>query len=408
MLNKAPTLSFRLTKIIVFMTFGLCVLFSMVTFFIAYSLEDAMFNQQLIQANAQFQQAQYLPLTIEKKPNLSEFGLTLAPSSQYMEFDPNDIFGEFSFQDKHYHYLKLSDGLLLMDVTEQVVVKSGMKDILIMLLLIIIPCLLFSVVVAKKMSNYALKPFHQLTRHFQYKALHQDDDHTSPMNIEETDIKAIAEQLEQAMQAQKSVLDDQIIFNQGMSHDIRTPLQVMSSSMELIEVNYPDLYQQPSVQRLNKALRRIKRTSNALLWLTSNEQYNEICCVQTILKSVLKESISLTKAHHINISVNKVNHSLMMSLPEDVIELIFFNLINNAIHHGQPQHDMIELVIHISANGVTFTNKYNGDIDKSQPHFSLGLKLIGKLSKRFDIGFSTSIENSIYSASLYHIKNDIG
>ena len=389
------------------MTFSLCVLFSMLTFFIAYSLEDAMFNQQLIQANTQFQQSQSLPVTIQKKPNLSEFDLTLAPSSQFIEFDPNDVFGEFSFQDKHYHYMKLSDGLLLMDVSEQVVVKRGMKDILLMLLLIIIPCLLFSLVVAKKTSNYVLKPFHQLTRHFQYKALHQDDDHTSSMNIEETDIKAIAEQLEQALQAQKSVLDDQIIFNQGMSHEIRTPLQVMSNSMELIEVKYPDLYQQSSVQRLNKALRRIKRTSDAMLWLTSNEQYNEICCVQNILENVLKESKSLAQAHHINISVNKAKHALMVPMPENVIELIFFNLINNAIHHGQLQNDMIELVIHISENGIAFTNAYHADIDKSQSHFSLGLKLISKLCKRFNMRFSTRIERSIYSASLYQVKNNI-
>ncbi len=46
-----------------------------------------------------------------------------------------------------------------------------------------------------------------------------------------------------------------------------------------------------------------------------------------------------------------------------------------------------------------YFNEYNGDIDKSQSHFSLGLKLIGKLNKRFDIGFSTSIESSIYCAS---------
>ena len=55
-----------------------------------------MFNQQLLQAEEQFKQQKILPFHIEKKTDLSEFGLTLTPNKQYLEFDADDLFGEFS------------------------------------------------------------------------------------------------------------------------------------------------------------------------------------------------------------------------------------------------------------------------------------------------------------------------
>jgi hypothetical protein len=55
--------------------------------------------------------------------------------------------------------------------------------------------------------------------------------------------------------------------------------------MELIETTHPDLYHQPSLQRFDKSLARMKRISNALLWLTSKDEckiaayqlYSSVC-----------------------------------------------------------------------------------------------------------------------------------
>ena len=197
-----------------------------------------MFNQQLQQANEQLQQQQTLPLRIKRVSDLSEFNLTLSPNKQFIEFDADDLFGEFSHANKHYHYMKVTDGLLLMDVTEQVVVKRGAKDIFSILLLVFLPCIFVSVFIAKAISAHALKPFHRLSRHFQQTHTPLSASSEKIIDIEETDIKVIAEQLEQALAKQALLIDEQIAFNQGMSHEIRTPLQVMSHSLELIEANY--------------------------------------------------------------------------------------------------------------------------------------------------------------------------
>ena len=301
-LFKSATLSIRLTKVISLLTFCLFVLFSFVTFFVAYSLEDVMFNQQLLQANEQLQQQKMLPLNVKKIPDLSEFGLTLSPSKQFLEFDVDDLFGEFSHADKHYHYMKIADWLLLMDVTEQVVVKRGAKDIFIILLIVSLLCIFASVFIARAISAHALKPFHQLSQHFQERGGPQSKPLSNVIDIEEADVKEIAEQLEQALVKQALLIEEQIIFNQGMSHEIRTPIQVMSHSVELIEANSAEIYQQPSMQRLVKSLARIKRISNALLWLTAKEEYLGENCMTTVLTKVLEESKSLAALHHLIIA----------------------------------------------------------------------------------------------------------
>jgi signal transduction histidine kinase len=371
-----------------------------VTFFIAYSLEDVMFNQQLLQANEQLRQQQTLPSKVNKIPNLSKFGETIAPNKKFMEFDDDDLFGEFSHEDKHYHYMKLSNGLLLMDVTEQVVVKRGAKDILSILLVVFLLCIAISVLIARAISAHALKPFHRLSQHFQQKNESRREPFTGAIDIEEADVKAIAEQLEQALAKQTLLIEEQVAFNQGMSHEIRTPLQVMSHSLELIEANHTELYQQPLMQRFVKSLARIKRISNALLWLTSKEQHQGKVGLNKVLDKVLLESKDLASVHSLDITLNNVNqYQPTITMPDEVLELIFLNLLNNAIHHGVHSNDSNLLTITIDKHAVIFSNEI-ANITSEQQHFNLGLNLITKLAERFNSSFVTQVTDNQFNATL--------
>ena len=370
------------------------------TFFIAYSLEDAMFNQQLLQANEQLRQQQTLPSKVNKVSNLSNFGVTLAPNKQFMEFDVDDLFGEFSHKDKHYHYMKVTDGLLLMDVTEQVVVKRGAKDILLILLVVFLLCIAISVLIARAISTHALKPFHRLSQHFQQKNESRGQPLTGVIDIEEADVKSIAEQLEQALKEQALLIEEQVAFNQGMSHEIRTPLQVMSHSLELFEANYTELYQQPLMQRFVKSLARIKRISNALLWLTSKEEYQGEISLNKVLDKVLLESKDLATVHRLDIKLNNKNqYQPTVTMPDEVLELIFFNLINNAIHHGIHSNDSNLLLITIDKHAIIFSNEIASIVSEEQ-HFNLGINLISKLAERFNSKFATKVTDNQFCATL--------
>ncbi|WP_076410445.1 sensor histidine kinase KdpD [Shewanella sp. UCD-KL12] len=403
-LFSAATLSTRVTKTVTLLTFCLFILFSLVTFFIAYSLEDAMFNHQLQYADNQLQQTDTLPPHINKVADLTAFGFSTSNNNPLLGIDTDEPFGEFSYGKEHYHYMKISDGLLLMNVTEQFVVKRGAKDILLILFLLFIPCIAASVFIAKSISSHALKPFHRLSQHFQLRSEQGTSSSEQLIDIEEADIKAIAEQLEQALTKQAQLIEEQTAFNQGMSHEIRTPLQVMDHSLELIEVNQPALYQQASMQRLVRSLARIKRISNALLWLTSKDQFQAKSNINKVLDKVILESKALSTLHKLDISLeNTAQYPTSASIPEEVIELIFFNLINNAIHHGLHCEGALGLNITIEQHGITFTNAIANELEhelSKQQHFNLGLTLIKNLAERFSHHFTTEVTNNHFSATL--------
>jgi signal transduction histidine kinase len=291
-----------------------------------------------------------------------------------------------------------------MEVTEQVVVKRGAKDIFIILLWVFLLCIIISIFIARTISVHALKPFHQLSQYFQNKGEPQSESFANVIDIEEADVKIIAHQLEQALEKQASLIEEQVMFNQSISHEIRTPIQVMGHSMELIEANYDEIYQQPSMQRLVKSLARIKRISNALLWLTSKDTYQSESCITTVLTRVMVESESLITVHHLDITIDNINHyQPKTAVPEEVLELIFFNLINNTIHHGLQSNGSTAFTITIDESQITFSNELESSTSEQQ-HFNLGLKLIKKITERFGTDFKTNVINNQFNAIFFYLS----
>jgi light-regulated signal transduction histidine kinase (bacteriophytochrome) len=123
-------------------------------------------------------------------------------------------------------------------------------------------------------------------------------------------------------------------------------------------------------------------------------------CLSTVLERVLTESRSLIDAHQLNITVTNLNNiKPKVMMLNEVLEIIFHNLINNVIHHGKQHDGMLKLMVNISEHEITFGNEQASEISEEQ-YFSLGLKLIGKLSERFNNNFKTTIINYQYTASL--------
>jgi len=400
-INRESTLALRLTKLIAILTFSLFSIFSLATFIVAYSIEDLMFEQQLLQASLDLDVGKELPVSIEKKVNLSEFDRFFEPSGRLINLDEEAFFGEFSFKDKHYHYMNYNQEFLIMDVTEQGIVSRAFTDILLLLLMILIPCLFLSYFIANKLSQYALKPFHQLTDIFQRKEIKQEQ----LDEIEESDINAIASQLQQAIEDKKKSLEQQIVFNKGMSHEIRTPLQVIEHSVELVTANNPELSEQASVKRLQKALDRIKRISSALLWLNSDEENTEVTDVESCIKNVISELGDLLSAH--NLKVETISQSqLSIKMPSVVLELIFYNLINNAIQHSVLLGEGKILRITIDENEIKFINSQNKSNESNTKGFGLGLQIVSNFARRFDLDFEVKTAEDEYCV-LLKIKRKI-
>ena len=390
MWNSKPTLTSRLTKTITLLTFGITLLFTLVTVFIGYSLEDAMFQQQLRQGQTFLKKGYQLPHNITLKANLEEFDLSSAQKRMFVEFDNTDELGEFRSKGRHYHYKTVPQGVLLIDTTDIAVVSRSLSDILLIIFFVMLPAFGVSVWVAKKASSHALKPFNQLKALFLTEQQGVDKLRKVPNDIQEQDVKLIAEELVQALEEKSELLEQQITFNQGMSHELRTPLQVMTHSLELLSNKFEGINEAASYKRVHKSIGRMQRISNGLLWLTSDENPHLNTNINDTLDQVLADSDDLTKAHNINVEVDS-KASLNLPLPSIVFELIVMNLLNNVILHSREIDGKRHWQITISDKSVNFANQANETGYKSIDRFGLGLMLVTKLSNKFGLTLETQL-----------------
>jgi len=397
--SKPTSLGSRVRQYNLWLTLALFFLFSLMTVFIVFSLEDVIFKEQLQQNYQTFKQGGTLPSAYSVVKDSKKFELTAREQFKYFEFQEN--FGEFQQGDKHFHFMKTDLGVLLLDSTNLGIFTRIIDDIVLLLVVLLLPSLALTYWVSSKLSDQALKPFTQLYLAITNEKYQTDKVKKTINDIHEQDIKLLATKLVSALDQKASLLEEQIVFNQGMAHEIRTPLQVMSHSMELMEATSKEVATKPAFKRLNKSILRVNRISTALLWLTSNASETHETEVTSVIKNVLEESQILLEAHHIEVQINE-HSQLSLPLPEVVVELIIFNLLTNVVHHCQMATSQKYWQIDIRQNDITFTNPTEESTtqDRATQGFGLGLMLVQKLTEKFGVKFSVMQQEKTFKVSL--------
>lgn len=393
--NNQSTLLSRVRLHILVLTTVLFLIFSLMTIFIIYSLEDAVFKDQLQQGYTALKTGEHLTPQIKLTKESSTLDIGFGEQLKYLEFEDN--FGEFEKDTKHFHFMKTEFGILIIDTTDLSIMSRAIDDILLIMLIISIPSLILTYWISTKISAQALKPFTQL-----HQAVLTDVSQLTTISavlskIEEQDVKFVAEQLVNALEQKVNLLEEQIVFNQGMAHEIRTPLQVMSHSVELIAEANQQVEKQPAFARLTKGIARMNRISTALLWLTSTDQKSHSTEVKAVIDNILSESSSLLAKHNVEICIEDStsdkalkrtpdNVTLLLPMPEEVVELIVLNLLTNVIHHCHTGDEHKQWLIQINSHSVSFTNPLIAtDSSIKQKGFGLGLNLVTKISEKFSV-----------------------
>ncbi|MDK1312126.1 sensor histidine kinase [Pseudoalteromonas ardens] len=400
--SNQPTLLSRVRQHSLWLAFTLFLLFSGMTLFIVFALEDAVFKDQLKQTYHIIQQGGSLPANMTLVTQTDTFTLSDSEQLKYFEFDAH--FGEFTQGDQHFHFMKTDLGVLLLNSSELGIISRAIDDILVILLLMLLPTLLLTYWFSNKLSEKALRPFSKIHHALAAEHLHINEVKATLSDIEEQDIQLITKKLVDALEQKTHLLQQQIAFNQGMAHEIRTPLQVMSHSMELISASAPELASLKSYHRLDKAIARMHRLSSALLWLTSDAREQHTTQVRHVLDTVLSESQALIALHQIDVRINEPDppKTLSLPIPEVVLELVILNLLTNVIHHCQTSEADKYWQISISQSQIRFCNPTVQTPNDTSAHdnFGLGLQLVAALMDKFNVGFEAQQNNLVFSISL--------
>ena len=394
--KENKTLLSRIRRYLIGLVAVIVAVFVFLQFFILYGLEDALLNERLKDAAIRFERGQPLPFDIEYWPAKSS-GVNpdvLIVKGSALQFSDSD--NELSLNGVPYHYLRVEQGVLVLDASRSGLVTRLFDDVILLLVLAIVPVIALLLLFSYAITARAMQPFTELKKlfvgnHNEIWATREKLD-----DIAEDDIRQVAETLIEAIETRSKSLEEQMVFNQGLAHELRSPLQIMASSSELLALSQPSIQQDKAFLRLNRSIARIRRISNGLLWLTRTDDDDGIVDeidVKMAFENMLAEFQGEFDRRGIKVDVTG-EQGPIWKVPLDVIELVILNVFQNVWTHCGQNDDQHSMALNFDEGSVSCANtvadKANEGVTRG---FGLGLMLLTKLLNRFELNVTTQISN---------------
>lgn len=160
-----------------------------------------------------------------------------------------------------------------------------------------------------------------------------------------------------------------------LAHELRTPLQSARTSLALLQDERANA---PAWQRLQRALNRLIRASNSILWLSSDSplRAHGTAPIHEIAAELAQEfaPLAATKGQTFELDIEG---ELTWPWPRDAVETVIANLLLNAIQHGAAG------VIRIEATHPALSISNPCDSQTGAGGFGMGLQIVERLIERF-------------------------
>ncbi|MDN4504039.1 HAMP domain-containing sensor histidine kinase [Alteromonadaceae bacterium BrNp21-10] len=357
----------RRHTILLFVGFTLFIsaLFTAVSFLIAYSVEDELINNLLIQEIAYLQQ----PDDSKKTPRFDYFSvhqqISTMPTSVVNELQkrPNarEIFTDDQF---HYHiYPFLMDDkayYLLAEVSSLLTVSRYSGHISRLMLYIGLFAIALAGWAAFKIANYSSQPLVKLTNELTQYANTTEQIKLAASN-DDNEIGYLANTIEHSMNALASALCRESEFTHDVSHELRTPMTVLKNMLQLAEHRG---WQQGDIAQMQQQLQLMQQLVDVLLILARQQSIpRQQMAILPLVEEALLEQHYLLASSGVQANIN-LPESLEVNGNSQLIRLLFKILLENAVQHGaqgtvsisqQAAHILIENphgVDNIKSNGI--------------------------------------------------------
>lgn len=181
----------------------------------------------------------------------------------------------------------------------------------------------------------------------------------------ETRIRALQEQ------------EDMVAF---LAHELRTPLQSARASLAVLRDDVPA---SPVLDRLDRAVSRLARASNATLFIGAEAELASQgeCSIFAIWNDLRTEFAPLAEKRGQRIGL-AAGSDRRVAVPREAVEAILANLLGNAIGHGAPG------AIKFQGDGGVISIR-NPSARERAPGFGLGLTIVQRLAAK--LGWTTEI-----------------
>lgn len=225
-------------------------------------------------------------------------------------------------------------------------------------------------------------------------------------DFEFRDLNQFAAVVRNSLISVKEGLDREQAFLRQASHELRTPISVIRSNIELLHKlksiqsdKGQDLRETDIVNRIDRASLTMKSLTETLLWLgreDGKELPNRNVRLDILVESIISDLNYLLNGKSVRLSVH--TSPCTCELPETAACIVLSNLIRNAFQHT------LEGEIFITQDGCSVDIDNYEALEAGQYDdlgFGLGLKLVEKLTNKLGWELNNIARQNGRSARLY-------
>jgi signal transduction histidine kinase len=289
---------------------------------------------------------------------------------------------------------------LIYDVKDLLVVRNTKRALFAMIGGLTLIITIVAVIVARRLTRATLAPVSRLSR-----ALQNDDlDHVIielASEFSEDEIGILTRELAKALERVRESAEREYQFNRGVSHELRSPIQVAQSATELLQ-----LYADESDTRISKPIARLQRSvaemneiAEAFLWLASDREVepSEMCSATALDNTLTAVQASLP--NHQLVIKKPSSEPYYYPLPNTVLSVVIRSLVRNAAIHG----DLSAIMVDMQSDRISVTNSVTMNADENKG-FGIGLSIVQRICDRFACQLNTQQESDKrYSVSIVFV-----
>ena len=192
-------------------------------------------------------------------------------------------------------------------------------------------------------------------------------------------------------------------FLRNASHELRTPIAVLRTNMDLLERLRLDFGDQEKAvyPRLRRAVDDIHQLTETLLWLSRKEETMpepENVSIGEMVDELVRENRYLLKGKDVDLWLDIA--AARATLPAVAVRIALGNLIRNAFQYTG--RGSVEILV--AQDAVTITNRYRAmekvDSGGGDYGYGLGLMLVRQISEKLNLQYENRAIPGGHRASL--------
>jgi two-component system sensor histidine kinase ArlS len=232
----------------------------------------------------------------------------------------------------------------------------------------------------------------------------------------EDEIKHLADTFDDMLGRLESAFESQKQFIQDASHELRTPIAIAQTNIEVAEMEGKATTREYKrlMEVLKMSLERMNRLSDNLLLLSPGDQSQlkrSVIDVAALLDEVVTEASARAIAASVNLDLEPVSNEILVMGDTLRLKQAVINLVDNAIKYNRPdgtvrisaQAKGLEIVVQVQDSGIGISQADQQHIfdrffrvDKSrsraQGGSGLGLAIVKKIAEEH--GGTISVEST--------------